>query len=235
MKAQRVANVFWMTAPLWWLAAVQVNGFTTCAPTRSNPIVFHRGPLSATARHLHHHLEQDRDTQLKPIRVSRMAATVAPAVATALLTFFVSTTAALAADFAKKDISGMDFSGQDLSNKDFTSSIAKNTNFHNANLQGAIFAKANLEKADFSGANVKAATFADATLDGATFKNAVAERATFSASILDVVDLENVDLTDSMWPSKCGDDSDDDARRSTDSFLTCILMHACSCQTRHVH
>eukprot|EP00977_Amphora_coffeiformis_P017500 scaffold5771_cov171-Amphora_coffeaeformis.AAC.17 len=204
MKPQRVVvNVL----QLLLVAAVQVNGFTICAAptTRSNR---HNGPLSATNRRHPSHLEQNDstshprhqgDTGLNP---TRMMAAAAPTMATALLTFFLSTTVASAADFAKKDISGMDFSGQDLSNKDFTSTIAKNTNFHNANLQGAIFTKANLEKADLSGANVKAANFVDATLDGASFKDAVAERATFSASILDVADLENVDLTDSMWPSK---------------------------------
>ena len=112
------------------------------------------------------------------------------------------TTPAFAADFANQDISGQDFSGQDLSGKDFSGVIAKSTNFHNSNLQGSKFAKAVLVKADFSGANLKGASFVDSTLDGASFKDAVAQGAIFSPSILDIGDLENVDLTDSLWPSK---------------------------------
>jgi uncharacterized protein YjbI with pentapeptide repeats len=107
--------------------------------------------------------------------------------------------AALAAK--AKDISGQDFSGQDLGGKDFTGVIAKGTNFHNANLQGSVFSSASLEKADFSGADLRGATFVDAALDGASFKNAQAQKAIFSRSILDAGDLENIDLTQSLWPS----------------------------------
>jgi hypothetical protein len=107
-----------------------------------------------------------------------------------------------AAEALPKDISGMDLSGQDLSQQDFTGVVARKTNFRNANLEGSSFAKASLENADFTGANVRSASFVDAVLDGASFKEALAEKATFSSTILDVGDFENVDLTDSMWPSK---------------------------------
>mmetsp|Transcript_32834 Transcript_32834/g.49527 ORF Transcript_32834/g.49527 Transcript_32834/m.49527 type:complete len:215 (+) Transcript_32834:128-772(+) len=100
------------------------------------------------------------------------------------------------------DIAGQDFSGQDYSNRDFTKANAKGANFHNANLQGSIFAGANLVNADFSGADLRGADFADATLDGAIMKDAQAQEAVFSASILDVADMENIDLTKSLWPSK---------------------------------
>lgn len=122
----------------------------------------------------------------------------------ALLLFSVSLgpSATFAADFAGQDISGRDFSAQDLSQKDFTAVLAKNTNFHNSNLQGATFVKANLVNADFSGADLRGATFVDAVLDGSSLKDARAERAVFSASILDIGNLENADLTDSLWPSK---------------------------------
>ena len=130
------------------------------------------------------------------------ARTAAATVALSLL--LASSPAAMAADFANRDISGMDFSGQDLRQKDFTGVIARKTNFHNANLEGTKFQKAVLEQADFSGSNVRAANFLDATLDGASFKDALAERAVFSATILDIGDLENIDLTDSMWPSEYG-------------------------------
>lgn len=110
---------------------------------------------------------------------------------------------ALPAIAAPKDISGMDFSGQDLTQqRDFSSVVARKTNFRNANLEGVSFDKAILTDADFTGANVRSASFVDATLDGASFKDALAEKATFSATILDVGNFENVDLTDSMWPSK---------------------------------
>lgn len=112
-----------------------------------------------------------------------------------------STAPAFAADFAKQDISGQDFSGKDLAGKDFTGVIAKNANFHNSNLAGCKFSKANLVRADFSGANVQGATFEDAVLDGSSFKDALAQKAIFSPSILDIGNLENVDLTDSIWPS----------------------------------
>lgn len=113
-----------------------------------------------------------------------------------------SPTLAFAADLAGRDISGQDLSAQDLSQQDFTSIVAKNTNFHNSNLQGAVFRKANLLNADFSGANLRGANFVDAVLDGSSFKDVTAERAVFSASILDIANLENADLTDSIWPSK---------------------------------
>lgn len=100
------------------------------------------------------------------------------------------------------DISGQDFSGQDLSKRDFTAAIAKGANFHNCNLQGSVFSKANLVNADFSGADLRGASFSDATLDGAIMKNAQAQEAIFTASILDVGDMENIDLTKSLWPSK---------------------------------
>ena len=109
---------------------------------------------------------------------------------------------AFAADFAGKDISGQDFSGQDLAGKDFTSVVAKATRFGGANLEGASFRKANLLQADFTGANLQNSKFEDAVLDGSIFKDVTAQKATFSASILDIKDLENADLTDSLWPSK---------------------------------
>jgi hypothetical protein len=100
------------------------------------------------------------------------------------------------------DISGQDFSGQDLSHKDFTGVMAKGTDFHNSNLQGSVFSSANLVNADFSGADLQGANFVDATLDGTKFKNAQAQNAVFGATILDVADMENIDLTSSLWPSK---------------------------------
>jgi uncharacterized protein YjbI with pentapeptide repeats len=117
----------------------------------------------------------------------------------ALLTLW--SLAAAAADFAGLDISGQDFSNQDLHNQDFTGVVAKGTVFRGSNLQGAMFAKANLQQADFGGANLQSANFVDALLDGSVFKDVLAQRAKFSSSILDVADFENVDLTDSMWPS----------------------------------
>lgn len=108
---------------------------------------------------------------------------------------------ALAADFAGKTISGQDFSGQDLSGQNFNKAIAQGTNFRNANLQGANFQFAKLEKADFSGANLQNAKFEDAALDGTIMKDVVAQRASFSKTILDIGDLENADLTQSLWPS----------------------------------
>ena len=206
----RVVTLLWIAAAP--LLPPAVHAFSSAPPAahprrrilRCDRVQLHAPPLSLAATR--HGPEQDK-TSPTTIHASSMKAVyatlerMAAPLAAAVLVCLVST-AAWAADFAKKDISGMDFSGQDLSNKDFTSTVAKNTNFHNANLQGAIFKKADLSKADFSGANVKLANFVDAALDGANFKNAVAERATFSASILDIGYLENVDLTDSMWPSK---------------------------------
>ena len=113
----------------------------------------------------------------------------------------VAVVPAFAADYAKKNLSGQDFSGQDLAGLDFTSVVAKNTNFHDCNLRGSIFSKADLQGADFSGANIQEANFVDAKLDGTNFANALGQKATFSASILDVGNFENVDLTDSLWPS----------------------------------
>lgn len=122
------------------------------------------------------------------------------------LTFslLLSSDVAFAADFPK-DISGGDFSGQDLAGKDFSLVNAKKTNFAGANLQGANFAGANLVKADFSGAQLRKANFDDAILDGTIMKDVTAQYSLFSASILDVGDFENADLTDSIWPSKYGD------------------------------
>ena len=103
---------------------------------------------------------------------------------------------------ATKDISGQDLSGQDYSNRDFSGMIAKKTNFRNCNLQGSVFKNADLVGADFSGADVRGASFVDAVLDGTTFANAQAQKAVFSKTILDIANFENVDLTDSLWPSK---------------------------------
>jgi branched-subunit amino acid transport protein len=144
------------------------------------------------------------ETKNQKIQWNDMAEQTLQTAGATLIAMAVTTAPVWAADsFAKTNISGMDFSGQDLSGKDFTGVVARKTNFHNCNLQGSTFNKAVLENTDFSGANVRQATFVDATLDGASFKDAVAEKATFSASILDIGDLENVDLTDSLWPSKC--------------------------------
>lgn len=107
-----------------------------------------------------------------------------------------------AADYAGSDLSGQDLSGSNYAGKDFTSVNGKGTNFHNANLQGCIFSKSNLRNADFSGADIRGAHFEDAVLDGVSFKDANAERAFFSATILDVADMENIDLSESIWPSK---------------------------------
>lgn len=122
--------------------------------------------------------------------------------------FFTATGAALAWATSSataaptKDISNLDFSGQDLSNKDFSKMIARKTKFQNSNLKGSIFDNADLTGADFSGANVQEASFIDATLDGSKFTNAQAQKSKFNKTILDVGDFENVDLTDSMWPSR---------------------------------
>lgn len=120
--------------------------------------------------------------------------------AMALITVLLAPTPAFAAKVL--DISGQDFSGQDLSKRDFTAAIAKGTDFHNCNLQGSVFSKANLVNADFSGADLRGVSFADAILDGAIMKNAQAQEATFTSSILDIGDMENIDLTNSLWPSK---------------------------------
>mmetsp|Transcript_107814 Transcript_107814/g.301901 ORF Transcript_107814/g.301901 Transcript_107814/m.301901 type:complete len:243 (-) Transcript_107814:22-750(-) len=128
-------------------------------------------------------------------------AKVVAAMTLALLVLTVSPPA-FAADYAGKTISGQDFSGQDLSGRDFNKVIAQGTNFRNANLQGANFQSASLEKADFSGANLQNAKFEDAALDGTIMKDVVAQRASFSKTILDIGDLENADLTQSLWPSQ---------------------------------
>ena len=210
MKTQLVGvgvGVLWMTVHLClFLAAVEeVNGFAV-GTARTTTGSKHGSPLPVKSRRVADGDLVGRGDHTKdpvPTRVPRTVTAIAPSVLAAVVAISLSASSlAWAADYAKKDISGMDLSERDLSNKDFTGVIAKKTNFHNANLQGAVFKGANLEKADFSGANVRAATFVDAALDGATFKDAVAERATFSASILDVADLENVDLTGSMWPSE---------------------------------
>lgn len=110
--------------------------------------------------------------------------------------------AAFAKDFAGKNISNQDFSGQDLSGRDFTKAVATNTKFVGANLEGAIFKNTNLEKADFSNANLQKADLTDAILDGSIFKEVTAQKATLSKTILDIGDLENVDFTSAIWPSK---------------------------------
>ena len=119
-----------------------------------------------------------------------------------LLAVCLTTAVAQAADFAGQDISGQDFSGQDLSHQDFTGVVAQQTNFRKANLEGAVFRKANLVRADFTGANLRGANLVDAVLDGTDWRDVTAERAVFSATILDIGNLENADLTDSLWPSK---------------------------------
>lgn len=116
--------------------------------------------------------------------------------------FSVAVDPASAKDFAGKDISGKDFSNQNLTGKDFTKAIAKETNFAGSNLQGAQFSKAILEKADFTNANLDDANLDDAVLDGAVFKEVTARKATLSKTILDIGDLENVDFTNALWPSK---------------------------------
>ena len=131
--------------------------------------------------------------------VSRMMRQAGVALGLVLLT---ATNPAFAADFAGKDLSGRDFSGADLAGKDFTAVVAKGTKFHNSNLQGCTFTKSDLRNADFSGADLRGAHFEGTTLDGSSFKDANAQRAVFSPTILDIADLENVDLTDSIWPSK---------------------------------
>lgn len=155
-------------------------------------------PQAATTRN---HDENDSNTNnwIKAMERTLQTTSVAAIVALSLTT---SAWAADSSSFVNKDISGMDFSGKDLAGQDFTGVVARKTNFHNSNLQGSTFNKAILENTDFSGANVRKANFLDATLDGASFKDAVAERAIFSATILDIGDLEGVDLTDSLWPSK---------------------------------
>ena len=119
-----------------------------------------------------------------------------------VLVSLATSVAAQAADFAGQDISGQDFSGQDLSHQDFTGVVAQQTNFRKANLEGAVFRKANLVRADFTGANLRGANLVDAVLDGTDWRDVTAERAVFSATILDIGNLENADLTDSLWPSK---------------------------------
>ena len=179
---------------------MMANGF---APADKPSLL--RQPHKTPGFLLHHRDNHDAgwgkettDSIFHQKKISSLAGTAA----TMALAMLLSSAPSFAADFAKKDISGMDFSGQDLSQKDFTGVIAKNTNFHNSNLEKSNFNKAILANADFSGANVREATFVDATLDGSSFKNALAENSVFSASILDIGDLENVDLTSSLWPSK---------------------------------
>jgi len=100
------------------------------------------------------------------------------------------------------DISNQDLSGQDLSQKDFKAVVATGTNFTEANLQGAQFQGANLVGAIFVGADLRGANFEDAILDKASFANALATEARFGSTILDAGNLENMDLTKSIWPSR---------------------------------
>jgi len=100
------------------------------------------------------------------------------------------------------DISNQDLSGQDLSQKDFQAVVATGTNFTEANLQGAQFQGANLVGAIFVGADLRGANFEDAVLDKASFANANAVEARFGSTILDAGNLENMDLTKSIWPSR---------------------------------
>lgn len=215
MKIQQLALLLGFVTGVHGFTSLHANHFH-CGILRSDRIGASRSAHDPLDHQDNNHVVTDRRMEAAaPTTLHRMMTPMA----TAVLVFSLScATASAAADFAKKDISGMDFSGQDLSNKDFTSAVARNTNFHNANLQGAKFTKADLEKADFSGASLQSADFADAALDGATFKDAVAERAKFSASILDVGDLENVDLTDSLWPSKC--------KKGIERVEDCYASHA---------
>jgi uncharacterized protein YjbI with pentapeptide repeats len=107
-----------------------------------------------------------------------------------------------ASDYAKVDITGQDFSNGNYEGIDFTGAIAKGTNFQKSNLQKCRFSKANLDNADFTGADVRGVSFEDSSMDGTSLKNANAQGAYFSPSILDAGDLENVDMTNSVWPSK---------------------------------
>ncbi len=138
----------------------------------------------------------------------RAEVAVSCAILTAALLLGPSTV--LAADFSNQDLSGRDLSG-----KDFTGVIAKNTNFQKCNLENSQFVRANLVNADFSGANVQKASFEGSLLDGASFKDAKAQKAVFSETILDVGNFENVDLSDSLWPSKL-----DKQTRSCFSFIS---------------
>ena len=141
------------------------------------------------------------------IKIHKTALTEEPAKLRGLALMFsallvLTPAPSFAADYANMDVSGQDFSGKSLALKDFSGVIAKHTNFHSSDLQGCNFSNANLVGADFSGTDIRGASFQDSVLDGTTFKNANARKAMFSATILDIRDLENIDLTDSMWPSK---------------------------------
>ena len=142
----------------------------------------------------------------------------------ALLTLLV-VSPCLAVDFAGQTLSGQDFSGQDLSGKDFSTVIAQGTNFRKANLQGANFQAAKLERADFSGANLQDAKFEDAALHGTIMKDVLAQRASFSKTILDIGDLENADLSQSLWPSKY---IYSDERDFSSAFVSVVPTDTCS-------
>jgi hypothetical protein len=171
---------------------------------------------------------------------------VAAAVTTAVVVPPTTPARAAAAAAIPKDISGQDFSEQDLSGRDFTKIIARRTNFANCNLSGSVFVQADLTGAYFEGANVSNASFVDAILDGAVFRNAIAQKTWFSKSILDIGDAENVDLTDSMWPSTYSLFFDlvvlllcfcfaDISRRVLTRSLThslTYLVHSCRCRRR---
>lgn len=173
-----------------------VHGFAPASTISTTLPTSRHHQLQAT----NSHDERDKSNiWVKTMESKFQTSSVAAMIALSLAT---SSWAADSSSFVNKDISGMDFSGKDLAGQDFTGVVARKTNFHNSNLRGSTFNKAILENTDFSGANVRTANFLDATLDGASFKDALAERAVFSATILDIGDLEGVDLTDSLWPSK---------------------------------
>jgi len=130
---------------------------------------------------------------------------------TAALSLLLASSTPQSANAAGKDaskkgsglnVSNQDLSGQDLSKKDFRSAIAQGTNFTDANLQGAQFQGADLVGATFVGADIRGANFDKAVLDKTIFRDANAAGSTFGPTLLDAGDLENVDLTNSVWPSK---------------------------------
>ena len=90
------------------------------------------------------------------------------------------------------------FVGQNLSGSDFSNSNLENSIFFAADLRNANFENSVLSGSDFSLANLENANFKNAVIDGIKLRQTNLEQTNFSNVDFTQVNLENVDLTDSI-------------------------------------
>ncbi len=132
-------------------------------------------------------------------RLLPLTMTLVLAIALLIGSATISTDAAHAENYDRKNLRQQDFSGQDLTDNDYTRADLTESDLSGTNLVGVRMFTSHLDRANLEGANLTGATLDGATLIKANLKDAILEGAYVISADFRGANIEGADFTDVLF------------------------------------